>query len=684
MKKFHYCLPLFFALIWGCEKDDSPFVDAENEVDLTQVFYGKTWAIYEVEGNGERGIVPDEGECGRDYFRYLEDGQYIEYLHQSNSCAPVINRLNFTLNGSVIKLFDDMGGEAEVRILKLDETNFNFETSLDIDGDLQEDQVTLYCRPYSPQDRDIYSNTFEKDFYKFQDDNLIAFTWAEYVGDDFKQYEIYRAANSCNKTDATKVATITDVSENAFIDLDPDPVEELCYFFRLQTNSGQLAESELISVRTRDINVFKTEMLAPQIMGETVQLNWQKYDRPYFQKFEITVSQRAYYDNSPEEIVVANIEDQEATSFIIEVPPSVENPFYNVHVYNVFGQRSSLNIGNDFTDPSVEVNFKPTETVDMLSVQLIGYEPSDSNYLYLWGEGVSDTYKKIKKIDISTKEIVATSTYDLNTSSEVRVKVIESPEGKEVFIQVGSSYEVFDALTLEHKYQLRDLNDEYISFQDLLHFKEDIWIIADDGDELRTVRRFGRDLQTIDILDPEPATNSKRINDLIRVGETHILGGMLYDDRSFLFEINDDGTIASANQVDFSFTDRLGSILYNNLSNVLIDKRNSRIYSADDFSFISSYSRPVFTSSISADGEYVLGTNYSGDTSLDFVDVFDRELNILNWRTNETTTINTTGYPQYVYENQDGKLVVISSYFKRSSFSRGNVKNDLFIEVFDW
>ena len=108
MNNNHFYLLLFFVMILGCAKDDSPFVDAENSVDLEQVFYGKTWAIYEVEGNGNRVDVPEEGTCGRDYFRYLENGEYIEYLHPSSSCVPEINRLNFTLNGSTITLFDEM------------------------------------------------------------------------------------------------------------------------------------------------------------------------------------------------------------------------------------------------------------------------------------------------------------------------------------------------------------------------------------------------------------------------------------------------------------------------------------------------------------------------------------------------------------------------------------------------
>lgn len=671
-------------MIFGCAKDDSPFVDAENEVDLAQVFYGKTWAIYEVEGNGNRENVPEEGECGRDYFRYLENGQYIEYLHQSSSCVPEINRLNFNLNGSVIKLSDDVGGEAEVRILKLDETNFNFETRLDVDGDGNDDEVTLYCRTYSPQDRDIYSETFEIDFFKFQDDKLIAFAWSEYVGDDFKQYEIYRSSSSCNKTDAIRIATITDLSQNEFVDLNPEPVEELCYFFRLQTNTGQLAESDMISINTSNIDVFKTEMLAPEVLNGSIKLNWQPYASPYFSRYEITVSKRAYYDNSPEEILITTIENQETSTLTLETPPSVDNPFFNIHVYNIFGERSSLDIGDDFTDPSVEVIFTPVEMVDMMSVHLIGSDPTDSRYVYLWGENVTDPYKKIKKVDITTKEVVAESSFDLNTSSEVRLKVIESPEGKEVFIQRGWEYHVFDANSLEYKYRLRDLDDEPLSFEDLLYFKDDIWIIAEDGDELRTVRRFGRDMQLIDVLDPDPDTIFKRMYDLIKIGENQILGGIIDDDRSFLFELNDDGTIASSNEVSYSFTDRSGSILYSDVSNILLDKRNSRIYAADDYGFLSSYSTPIHTSAISRDGAHVLGTNYNGDSSLDFGDVFDRELNILNWNTEQTTRIATAGYPQYVYENLEGKLVVISSYFKRSSFRRGDTKNDLFVEVIDW
>ncbi|WP_298485909.1 hypothetical protein [uncultured Maribacter sp.] len=683
-KKFAFSFLFILTFILGCSKDDTPFVDAENTVDLEAVFYGKTWAIHEIEVNGNRVAVPEEGECGRDYFRYFESGKYIEYLHQSSSCFPEINRLNFTLDGSTITLFDEIEGEAEIRIQKLDETEFNFETHLDVDGDGNNDKVKLYCRIYSPEDRDFYSETFEKDFFKFQDDNLIAFTWSEYVGDDFKQYEIYRSSGSCNKTDAIQIATITDLSQNEFIDLDPDPVEELCYFFRLQTNKGQLAESDMISINTRDIDVFKTEMLAPEVLNGTIKLNWLPFTNPYFSRYEITVSKKAYYDNSPEEILVATVENQESNTLTLEIPPSIEDPFFNIHVYNIFGERSSLNIGQDFTDPSVEVIYTPQEMVDMMSVHLIGSDPTDSRYLYLWGENVSDPYKKIKKVDITTKEVVATSSFDLNTSSEVRLKVFESPEGKEVFIQKGSEYHVFDALSLDYKYRFRDLNDEYIGFEDLLHFKDDIWVIADGGDELRTVRRFGRDLQTIDVLDPKPTTIFKRMYDLIRLGENQILGGMIYDDKSFLFEINDDGTIVGSNEVGYSFTDRSRSILHSGVSNILLDKRNLRIYSANDYDFISSYSSPVHTSSISIDGEHILGTDYNGDDSLDFFDVFDRELNILKWSNGQNIRIATVGYPQYVYENSEGKLVVISSYFKRSSFRRGDTKNDLFVEVIDW
>ena len=682
MKPFPFSLLIIIVLLFGCSKDDSPFVDGEN-TDLTAIFYGKTWSIYEVEGNGRRVPVPDNGECGRDYFRYLENGEYIEYIYNNDSCIPEINRLNFTLEGNFITLSD--GGEsADVRILKLDDSNFNFETSLDIDGNGIADKVKLFCQIYSPKDRDIYSDTFEKDFFKFQDDKLIAFTWAEYVGDRFKHYEIFRASNSCSKNDAVKIATITDPSETEFVDLDPEPTEELCYFFRLQTDSGTLSESDLVTINTRDLDVFKVAMLPAQVAKNNIKLNWQQYENPYFQRYEITVSQKAHYSGSTEEIPIVTIEEQETTTFTIETPPSVDDPFYNIHVYNIFGERSSLDRDGQFTETSVEVSYSPDEVVDMYAIRLLASDPSESNYVYLWGESVTDSYKKIKKYDVYAKMVVAESSFDLNTSSEVRLKVLESSEGKEVFIQKGSEYHVFDAQTLEYKYRFRDLNNEHITFDDLLHFKDDIWVIADGGDELRTVRRIGRDLQTIDILDPDPATIFKRMNDLIRIDENQILGGVLYDDRSFLFQINDDGTIAGANEVGFSFADRSNSIVHNAVSNILLDKRYSRIYSSDDYSFINSYSTPIYTSTLSLDGEHILGTNYNGHSSLDFYEVFDRELNLLNWRNGQTTTINTVGYPQYVYENQDGKLVVISSYFKRSSLWRGESKNDLFAEVYDW
>ncbi|MEO0572756.1 MAG: hypothetical protein AAF039_13705 [Bacteroidota bacterium] len=689
MKTNVFYLLLFSVLLLGCSKDDSPFVDVENTVDLETMFYGKTWSIYEVEGNGERVPIPEEGGCGRDYFRYLETGEYIEYLHQNSSCVPDINRLDFLIKGSTISLSNGIGEEAEIRILKLDETQFNFETSLDIDGDQKEDKVKLYCRQYSPRDRDIYSDTFNKDFDKFQDDNLIAFSWTEYVGDGFQQYEIFRASNGCSKNAAVKIATITDLSQTAFVDLDPEPVQELCYFFRLLTDEGTLAESELISVNTSSLSVLKVPMLPAQLTSTTVQLNWEAYEGTYFDRYEITVSQRPYNNGSPEEIIVATIQNQETTSLTIETPPSVDNPYYNIHVYNIFGYRSSLDVGGSFTNNTIEVVFSPSEVVDMLIVRLLASDPNEGNFLYLWGESVEDTFKKIKKYDVVAKEVVAESSFDLNTSSEERMRIFDSTEGKEVFMQVGWEMHVFDAQTLEYKYRLRDIADEPISFEDLLYLKDDIWVIADDGDKLRTVRRFGRDVQTIDVLDPEPSTNFKRMEELIQTGENQILAGIKNDTRSFLFDIGPNGEITNAQEVNYTFSSPATLRLpksneYNEVSNILIDMVNSRIYSADDFSFISSYSFPTFTSSLSLDGEFVLGTNNNGNNSIDLNERDSRELKLLNWRSGQVTTIETIGYPQYVYENLDGKLVVVSSYFKRSFFWRGDSKNDLFVEVFDW
>lgn len=677
-------LLLFLIPILSCTKDNSSIVDTDNITNLPQIFYGKTWSIFEVEFDGNRTDVPDDENCGRDYFQYLESGQYIEYLHKSSTCIPSINRLNFTLNNGKLLLSDESGGESEIRIFKLDETNFNFETFLDVDGDKKLDKVKLYCQVYTPEERDIYSNSFEIDYMQYQE-NVIAFNWEEYVGGEFKQYEIFRASNSCDKNNAIKIATITDLTEAVYVDLDPEPVEELCYFLRLQTTSGLLAESNLVTVKTSDIYGYKTEMLAPQITNGTIQLNWQRSEKPYFQKYEITVSQVASNNSdSPDVIVIATIEDQDITSHTIQSPPFVEDPFYNVHVVNVFGRRGGLNLGDSFTDSSVEISFAPKGMINMKSVQLVTRDLLETNFIYIWGEGPNDSYKKIKKFDVVTQEIVAESSEDMNTSSEKRLKIVNSPEGKEILLQIGWGFEVFDAQTLDYKYSLKPSDNEYISFNDLIHFKDDIWLVADSGNEIRTLRRTGRVMQTIDFIDPDPAITVKDIEELIRIDDTHVLAGDTRYNRTFLFEISENGAINNFEEINYTFNDNSRVIEINSSSNILLDKENNQIRSLEDYSLITSFENPIYASQLSNDGEYILGTNYNGNSSYDFRDVIDRQLNILNWKTGGITNISTQGYPQYVYENHEGKLVVISSYFKRSSFSRGEDKNDLFVEVLDW
>ena len=101
---------------------------------------------------------------------------------------------------------------------------FNLRIDADFDGEL--DLFPAICNRYEPPNEiDIYTSTFNRDYAIPNNDKLLL-KWQAYKGYNiFDKYEIYRLNEGCNVLDAQLITTITDENTSFFIDETPPAYE---------------------------------------------------------------------------------------------------------------------------------------------------------------------------------------------------------------------------------------------------------------------------------------------------------------------------------------------------------------------------------------------------------------------------------------------------------------------------
>ncbi|SFD34645.1 lipocalin family protein [Algibacter pectinivorans] len=682
-----FSLVVIFLLAMSCGSDDdlqenqgvnsfySNTFKSASETDL----YG-IWAIFNVEYQGVVADVPlNYQECGRDFFIFSENKTYTEYVFESSGCDYFFNVLNWELENGIINLSNNFNQNDELVVTKLDKNQLVFKSRFDIDEDGELDVITIYAKPYKPNEIDVISNTFNRN-NEPGFENLISYNWDAYAGfNEFDRYEIYRSeGDNCSKGNATLIKTITEVNETEFTDLNPSKsAKRLCYFLKVYTNKGLLGESYLNDFTTEYIRPSPVNLYEPTVNANQISFNWNKSEDPYFSHYELAFSNYGGgTGSSQQEYTVAILNDIEATSFVDENPPYLENPFYVLYVHNIFGNKTSF-VNYDVTT-FWEVNYKRQEIIDIKAIESYVIDSNEPMVYFYGKERGQETIYNIHRFNYETKQTEAVSNYTPNFSTGIPIKTLSTNYGKELFIEQASELYVYDAATLEYKYALKP---NILGVHDFIYTNNGYWLFITNNE----VYTFTRDNANLTLVDSKPHFTNHQGSFYYKcfgLNNNKIIVGHNNEVNSYVFDIDVNGVLSFNQIVPIPILNNWESKSeYNAAGQYIINFKENRLYSTSSFALLESFEEPYFSSGLSIDGTTIFGTNNDPNWQVNSESIHKKEALQFNRNTQLVTKTPTIGYPLVVFENYKGDVMGISSGLKKERLTDNiNDKADIFIE----
>jgi len=609
---------------------------------------------------------------------FSENGMYTEYLFQNSDCQFFVNSLNWNLSNGVITLSNEFNQSDDLVITDLNQNQLTFKSRLDIDEDGKLDIITLYAQRYQPTDIDLVSNTFNRNYDEAYE-NLISFTWQAYEGfNEFSRYEIYRSVGeNCSKDTAVLISTITDSSIIEFTDLNPPAEEKLCYYLKIYTAQGLLGESILYDITTYLLQPTPVGLSQPTVINNQIQFDWQESNDPYFSHYELAYSNysAAITGSGSQEYTVANIYDVNITEYLDVNPPYLENPYYVLYVHNIFGNRTFA-FNNEVTT-EWEVAFKRDEILNLKDLHSYAIDP-DEPIVYVYGrESGEGNTRHMQRFNYNTNETEAISNLSPPLSAELPIKVVNSSYGKEIIIRQGTELYVYDALTLEYKYDL----ETDIYFDDFIYTSSGYWVLIN----YQNAFTFTRDNANFDLIDTRPhyiSNQGSYYNQVYELSNDRILIGRTSDSNSNLFDLNNEGILTFVQVEPIPVMSSWNNhAQYNVSEEYIINFLENRLYSTTTFSFLESFEKPYFSSGISLDGLKIFGSNNDPDWQITPESIHTKEAVIYYRNTQTSQQYSTIGYPHLIFENYNGEIMSLSSGLKKEHLGQNiNNKADLFFE----
>jgi hypothetical protein len=239
-----------------------------------------------------------------------------------------------------------------------------------------------------------------------------------------------------------------------------------------------LGESDVQTLNTYNLIATPVNLEEPIVLNNTISLHWQKSEIPYFSHYEISYSN--YAPNSSgfgeQNVIVAKITDINKTSFVDENPPYLENPYYSIHVYDIFGNKT-----DDTTDgykTSWEVDFKRDEILNLTHIFSYEINPKTPN-IYFYGYNSNTTEpSKIYNYNYETNQLDAVSSRKINYSNYVPIKFFATTYDDEIFVDQSGELDVYNASTLEFKYSLHP--KELFSIDDYVYTTSGFLVFVED------------------------------------------------------------------------------------------------------------------------------------------------------------------------------------------------------------
>ncbi|RIV68689.1 lipocalin family protein [Flagellimonas aequoris] len=682
-----WCIFVMFIAL-GCSKDDDP-ADPDNfywgaVANASSADLLGYWAIFEAEYEGTRVPIPiNYTDCGRDFFVYRDNGAYQEYLYTNSGCETVSNQFQWELNKGVVTLRTLSGSTDDLVIIKLSANELQFKARVDIDEDGALDVVVLIAKRYTPNENDFYTQSFR---YYDTDYNykLIGYTWQPYDGfHTFEKYEIYRSqGDNCSKANAELVATITDVDKTEYFDLTPPISNNLCYFLRIYTDQGLLGESYLETFDPFYLRIDPVNLNEPTVAGNTISLSWAASESPYFSHYEIIV--RNHEGGSGygyQDIPVATITDRETTEWVDDNPPYFENPFYHIRVHTLFGNYSEYS-----TDVTTfwQVPFKRPQILSLKQIKFYAIDPSEP-VVYFWGQESGEGLQPytMLRVNYDTQQTEAVADISPPSDTNVPIKLIVSPNGKELVVHQGVELHFYDATTMQFKYAVDP--EGVFSIQDFNYDSlRDIWVISD-GDDIFTLQRDNANMSLIDTTPHFVEHQGSGRYEFIILKNGQIILGHYNEATSFVFDLDANGNFIGSQSVNIQFRNnnqyKTEQLLYNASMDLLVDTEPNRLYSSTTFQNLSSFEKPNFPTGMSVDGTKIFGTDNDYNWNIDDDSPHKKEAIIFDRNTLGITKAETLGYPQILFENFRGEVISISSGLKKETLYRNvNDTADIFIE----
>ena len=689
-KTVYFLFIIVFFL--SCSKNDDSsetindfFSDADRSASIEDLV--GIWSIFSAEFAGQKAEIPiNYAECGRDFFIYSENGVYTEYLYESSSCEPQINKLAWELNNGILTFTNALGQTDAYVITKLNSEELVFKARFDVDEDGELDVFIFTANRYIPEEIDLVTNTFTQNSDETFE-NLLSFTWGAYDGfNRFNRYEIYRSAGkNCSKANSELIATITNVNTTEYTDLTPPAAESLCYYLKVYTDKGLLGESNFYNVNPSFfIRIDAISLNEPVVSDNNISLSWEPSKSPYFSHYEITVSNFGEGSGSGfQEYTIVEIDDIDVNTYIDENPPYLENPFYKVYAHTIFGNKSALRDSKSIG--FWEVPFKRKEVIDYKRIISLDVDP-EAPIVYFYGELSGDgiTESNIRRYNYNTQETESISDIAPQSQTYSGIKVFNSPEnGKELVIQQGIELHFYDATTMEFKYAIDP--EGVFSFMDFTYAPEsDLWLLAS-GSEIFTLKRDNKNLSLIDSAPHFTKHQGDLWHRLFVLSNNRVLIGHPNEPNSIVKTLDNNGLIVSTETVDFSIRVFNNEKTLNNIfAEYVLDAVENRLYSTNTFQQIESFEFPNFPTATSTNGVKILGTNNDPDWQVNTDSPYKKEVVIYDRNSKLVQDITSLGYPHFVFENFNGNIISISTGFKKESLNVNiNGKADIFIEQLD-
>lgn len=659
---------LFFL---ACNKEND-ITTTETEVD-TQVSREDiqgTWYVYAGEFmDNFVETTPNFLDCGFDHIVFSESGVYKEVLYNKSDCIPNTALGNWKIENGVIIVSSTTGEKVEFPVIESEPSQLIINFRYDIDNDGNQDNFKAFLRPYDP----IPNNHIAKSFVRnLNQPTLLKFDWKQNTDNSsFSSYKIYRYQEGvCSKEDAELVAEINDISKTTFTDYSPPPTQgDLCYFLRVYSNGILVGESNLLSENPRELVIPNSvNVKSPSVEGEHILLEWDEYSIPYFSHYEIV------YANSDasnmlfhEEDSISLIDIIEETRFLDTDPPYLENPFFAINAYNIFGSKIVSNYE--------QVSFRRKDMVGSISIEHIEID-TEEPIVYLYGRSKIPDWANydlnaVLRYNYATGLIESFTSE--NTSFSYRIpfkKPINFPEGRELVVNSGNNMHFHDPNSLieNSSFDSFYLYEEFdlSVIVDFLYTKNG-FIVVLDHDNIFVFQRNGEELILLDKQIHYTSHHGDFNYRMLAVNDNEILIGHKEEQESILLTIDENGQIQNKKVVSLPFDSNYIPVyknvsFYSDSANSLINYGQRTLYSTLTFQIEAQMPQNLFALGLGKDSKYIFASSnnpdwYGSDVKTEFL---KREVLLFDTETSQSTSIKTKGYPIRIFENNLGEIFSIS------------------------